>query len=266
MVDVSDHDHNATAIEAPQPDIDTSDTVTLWRPVGQAELDLVAASGWRAWAPPVPDQSTFCAVLDRRYAVKISRERIVPAEGVGYVTRFAVERSFLERYESHHADCRDEREYLIPAAEVADLNAHIIGAIMEDADYRGPVGDSEFTDAEAALGRPLPGPWRSYLQGRSWFRRGWMTTGEYVWLNTPREMLELHDAWADSTRRHPGIAIIGGDGSREQLVLDLRSDPAPVLLVDIVSDGWGSGTRQANDVGQLIDRIETGEFAFDFEE
>ncbi|MEV7225905.1 MULTISPECIES: hypothetical protein [Polymorphospora] len=42
--------------------------------------------------------------------------------------------------------------------------------------------------------------------------------------------------------------------------------PDPVLLVDITSNGWGSGIRQANDVGQLIDRIETGDFAFNFEE
>jgi hypothetical protein len=31
------------------------DTITLWRPTGQAELDLVAASGWRAWPPRLPD-------------------------------------------------------------------------------------------------------------------------------------------------------------------------------------------------------------------
>ncbi|BCJ64851.1 SMI1/KNR4 family protein [Polymorphospora rubra] len=227
---MADHDHKTIAIEAPQPDIGSPDAVTLWRPVGQAELDLVAASGWRAW-PHAPEQPAFSAVLNRQYASKISRERKVPAEGVGYVAQFAVERSFLEHYEIRHANRCDEREYLIPAAEVADLNAHIIGAITEEADYRGPVSDSEFTEAEAALGRPLPGAWRSYLQGQSWFRRGWMTTGAYVWLNTPREMLELHQVWDESTDAHPAIAIIGGDGSREQLVLDLRGDPAPVLLV-----------------------------------
>lgn len=61
---------------------------------------------------------------------------------------------------------------------------------------------------------------------------------------------------------HPGIAIIGGDGSREQLVLDLRKEPAPVLLVDIVSAGWDSAIRQADDVSRLIDRLESGDFAF----
>jgi hypothetical protein len=79
-------------------------------------------------------------------------------------------------------------------------------------------------------------------------------------------MLDVQDAWGEAVDDHPGIAIIGGDGSREQLVLDLRSDPAPVLLADITSSGWASAIRQADDVGQLIDRIEAGTFEFDFED
>ena len=79
-------------------------------------------------------------------------------------------------------------------------------------------------------------------------------------------MLELHSAWGDGTEAHPGIAIIGSDGSREQLVLDLRGDPAPVLLVDTTSSGWDDAIRQADDVGELIDRIEAGTFAFTFED
>ena len=79
-------------------------------------------------------------------------------------------------------------------------------------------------------------------------------------------MLGLHEAWDEATGAHPGIAIIGGDGSREQLVLDLRKDPAPVLLLDITSAGCETGIRQADDVGQLVDRIESGEFEFSFDE
>ncbi|NES27871.1 hypothetical protein GCE86_10110 [Micromonospora terminaliae] len=79
-------------------------------------------------------------------------------------------------------------------------------------------------------------------------------------------MRELHDAWDGAADTHPGIAIIGGDGSRELLVLDLRREPAPVLLVDITSSGWDSAIRQADDVRQLIDRIEAGTFEFDFED
>jgi hypothetical protein len=34
------------------------------------------------------------------------------------------------------------------------------------------------------------------------------------------------------------------------------------MLVDIASPGWQAGVRQADDVGQLINRIETGNFDF----
>ena len=84
-----------------------------------------------------------------------------------------------------------------------------------------------------------------------------------MWFNTPREMLDLHDAWEESIDIHPGIAIIGSDGSRNMLVLDLGQNPAPVLLVDITS-GWDNAIKQADDVSQLIDRIEEGTFAYDF--
>jgi predicted ester cyclase len=35
----------------------------LWRPVGQAELDLIAASGWRAFPPRLTGQPIFSAEL-----------------------------------------------------------------------------------------------------------------------------------------------------------------------------------------------------------
>ena len=56
------------------------------------------------------------------------------------------------------------------------------------------------------------------------------------------------------------MAIIGGDGGREQLVVDLRSDPAPVFLIDVASSGWDDAIRQSDEISELIDRIEAGTF------
>jgi hypothetical protein len=36
-----------------------ADSVTLWRPVGPAELDLIRASGMRAFPPRLPEQPIF---------------------------------------------------------------------------------------------------------------------------------------------------------------------------------------------------------------
>lgn len=43
-------------------------TVTLYRPVGQKELDLVAASGYKVFPPRLPEQPFFYPVLNRDYA------------------------------------------------------------------------------------------------------------------------------------------------------------------------------------------------------
>ena len=43
-------------------------TVTLFRPTGQAERDLVEASGWRAFPPRLPEQPIFYPVLTEEYA------------------------------------------------------------------------------------------------------------------------------------------------------------------------------------------------------
>lgn len=85
--------------------------VTLWRPTGQTELDLVAASDWRAWPPRLPDQPIFYPVLNRWYATKIAREWNVPSGGVGCVTSFDVRRDFLARCEVQQVGGRDVLEY-----------------------------------------------------------------------------------------------------------------------------------------------------------
>jgi len=111
-------------------------TVTLWRPTGPEELALVEASGWRAWPPRLPEQPIFYPVLNEEYATVIARDWNVPASGVGYVTRFEVRRSFLDRYEVHQVGGRTILEYWIPADDVDELNANIVGTIAVVAEYR----------------------------------------------------------------------------------------------------------------------------------
>ena len=55
---------------------------------------------------------------------------------MGYVTRFEVRRSFLDRYEVHQVGSRTIVEYWIPAEDLDDLNANIVGTIGVVAEYR----------------------------------------------------------------------------------------------------------------------------------
>ena len=53
----------------------------------------------------------------------------MPASGAGYVTRFQVKQSFLERYEVQQAGGRAYLEYWIPAEALDDFNDAIVGLI-----------------------------------------------------------------------------------------------------------------------------------------
>jgi hypothetical protein len=73
-------------------------TTILFRPVGQAELDLIIATGWRAFPPRLPHQPIFYPVLTEDYAIKIARDwntRDAASGYAGFVTSFSVRADFL---------------------------------------------------------------------------------------------------------------------------------------------------------------------------
>lgn len=111
------------------------ETVTLWRPTGPSELELVRASGWRKWPPRLPDQPIFYPVLNLDYATRIARDWNVPASGSGYVTRFEVDRVYLDRYDIHQVGGDTILEYWIPAEDLDEFNRHIVGTIELVAEY-----------------------------------------------------------------------------------------------------------------------------------
>ncbi len=50
------------------------ETTTLYRPVGPRELELIEASGFRAFPPRLPEQPIFYPVLSFEYAAQIARD------------------------------------------------------------------------------------------------------------------------------------------------------------------------------------------------
>ena len=104
-------------------------TVTLWRPVGPAELDLIKASRMREFPPRLPEQPIFYPVTTRAYAIKIARDWNLPADGSGFVTEFEVSADFLASYSVELAGGREHQEYWIPAEELPAFNAAIVGPI-----------------------------------------------------------------------------------------------------------------------------------------
>jgi hypothetical protein len=110
--------------------------VTLYRPVGPEELELIKQSGWKRFPPRLPEQPIFYPVVQEAYAVRIARDWNVKASGVGFVTRFDVDAGYLSRFEVQYAGGRDHAEYWIPAEQLEDFNEHVVGNIEVIAEFR----------------------------------------------------------------------------------------------------------------------------------
>ena len=118
-------------------------TVTLFRPVGQKELDLIRESGFREFPPRLPFQPIFYPVLNEEYAAQIARDWNTkdPASGyAGYVTSFRVKTAFLERYAVHRVGRAIHEEYWIPAEDLPEFNASIVGPIEVVAEFHSAPG------------------------------------------------------------------------------------------------------------------------------
>ena len=109
---------------------------TLFRPVGQAELALIRANGYRKFPPRLPEQPIFYPVLELEYATQIARDWNTRDGGTGYVLRFKVETGYLGQFPVQIADARLHREYWIPADELAEFNRHIVGLIEIVSEFR----------------------------------------------------------------------------------------------------------------------------------
>ena len=110
----------------------SGESVELFRPVGRTEMELVRASGMRAFPPRLPEQPIFYPVTTLAYARLIAADWNVrdPASGnVGHVLRFRVLRDFLDRYPAREARGRDLIEHWIPAEELPAFNAALVGPI-----------------------------------------------------------------------------------------------------------------------------------------
>jgi hypothetical protein len=119
----------------PRADTHSDVTVTLWRPVGPDELELIRKAGMRAFPPRLPEQPIFYPVLTEEYAIRIARDWNVPASGSGYVTKFEVRADYLSGYAPQEAGGRALREYWIPAEDLHNFNDAIVGDIEVTAEF-----------------------------------------------------------------------------------------------------------------------------------
>lgn len=112
----------------------------LYRPVGLAELRLIAESGYRAFPPRLAFQPIFYPVLNEGYAIQIARDwnTTDPASGyAGFVTRFDVDDSYISHFPVQTVGARTHQELWIPADQMETFNHHLVEPIAVIASFYG---------------------------------------------------------------------------------------------------------------------------------
>ncbi len=111
----------------------SDEIVTLFRPVGVQELKLIEEAEFKRFLPRLHFQPFFYPVLNAEYAEAIARDwntKDAASGYSGYVTRFAVQRAFISRYDIQIVGAASvHQEYWIPAEELEEFNDNIVGSI-----------------------------------------------------------------------------------------------------------------------------------------
>lgn len=95
-------------------------------------MDLIAASGYRAFPPRLSWQPIFYPVLEEEYAIQIARDwntKDAANGSVGYVTRFTLPTEYLAQFPVQQVGGRIHLELWIPAERLEEFNQRIIDAI-----------------------------------------------------------------------------------------------------------------------------------------
>ena len=113
-----------------------SEVVTLYRPAGPKELELVKQSGFTRWPPRLPEQPIFYPVTNEQYAIEIASNWNLKESGYGCVTRFQVRKAFMDRYEIQQVGASHHTEWWVPGEDLDELNQNIVGLIEVIHEYR----------------------------------------------------------------------------------------------------------------------------------
>jgi len=114
----------------------SEETITMYRPTGPNELDLVKESGYKRWPPRLPEQPIFYPVTNEQYAREIATRWNIKDSKVGYVTKFEVKKAFVERFKIEQVGASHHTEWWIPAEMLEELNDNIVGTIEVIGEYR----------------------------------------------------------------------------------------------------------------------------------
>ncbi len=114
--------------------------ITLYRPVGQKELELVRISGFKRFPPRLEWQPIFYPVMNRPYAEQIAKQWNTEDEFSGYaghVLSFDLPEIFIQKYPVQNVGGEVHNELWVPANELEISNDNIIGTIRLECSFYG---------------------------------------------------------------------------------------------------------------------------------
>ena len=106
--------------------------ITLYRPVGQKELELVKVSGFKRFPPRLEWQLIFYPVMNKEYAEQIAKQWNTEDEFSGYaghVLSFDLPKQFIQKYPVQNVGGEIHNELWVPANDLEEFNNNIIGLI-----------------------------------------------------------------------------------------------------------------------------------------
>jgi len=106
--------------------------VTLYRPVGQKELDLIEASGYTKFPPRLEWQPIFYPVMNQAYAEQIALLWNTKDEFsgyAGYLTAFDLPEAYINKFQVQNVGGEIHNELWVPSEELEGFNNNIAGEI-----------------------------------------------------------------------------------------------------------------------------------------
>lgn len=107
-------------------------TITLYRPVGLKEMELIAETDYAEFPPRLEWQPIFYPVTNQLYAEQIAKEWNISDEFSGYcgiVTAFDVDVEYLQQFEIQNVGDKNHNELWIPSERLNEFNQKINGKI-----------------------------------------------------------------------------------------------------------------------------------------
>ena len=114
--------------------------ITMFRPVGANELQLIIDSGMKRFPARLFWQPIFYPVLNFQYAAEIAERGNMgdgDSEGAGFVTAFEIPQSYFEKFQVQTVGLDHHQEFWVPAEKLEEFNDSIVNGIRVEASFLG---------------------------------------------------------------------------------------------------------------------------------